>query len=107
MGLESGPVAVIRNAGGRAMDAMRSIQVLNAINNLGVIVVVHHTGKTKFLIPREGREGCSHLLDCGTTHVKDSEVKEVIKKTGTNIPASDIDAMNFGEINEYGLACPS
>jgi len=47
MGIESGPVAVIRNAGGRAMDAMRSLQVLNAINPLGLIVVVHHTGRVQ------------------------------------------------------------
>ena len=33
--------------------------------------------------------------------MKDSEVKEVIKNTGTSLSASDIDAMNFGEINEY------
>ena len=36
--------AVIRNAGGRAMDAMRSLHVLNAIAPIGTVVVVHHTG---------------------------------------------------------------
>ena len=44
MGLEAGPTAVIRNAGGRAMDSMRTLHVLNAINPLGLVVVVHHTG---------------------------------------------------------------
>ena len=42
--LESAPKAVIRNAGGRAMDAMRSIQVLNALNEIELILVIHHTG---------------------------------------------------------------
>lgn len=44
MNLEAGPTAVIRNAGGRAMDSMRTLHVLNAINPLGLVVVVHHTG---------------------------------------------------------------
>ena len=44
MGVDAGPNAVIRNAGGRAMDAMRTLQVLNTINPLGLIMVVHHTG---------------------------------------------------------------
>ena len=37
--------AVIRNAGGRAMDAIRSLIVLDSVINLGTIIVVHHTGK--------------------------------------------------------------
>jgi hypothetical protein len=44
LGLEAGPTAVIRNAGGRASDAMRSLLVLHTINPLGLILVVHHTG---------------------------------------------------------------
>ena len=44
MGLEAAPTAVIRNAGGRAMDSMRTLHVLNAINPLGLVIVVHHTG---------------------------------------------------------------
>lgn len=91
------------------MDAMRSIQVLNAINELGLIVVVHHTGKSAInsLPPPPNRwyreEACSlethlfHQTDCGTTHVKDSEVRESIKKSNSRVP---VDAMQFGEINE-------
>ena len=45
MGPEAGPFAVIRNAGGRAIDSMRSLAVLNAINPVGLVVVVHHTGE--------------------------------------------------------------
>ena len=37
--------AVIRNAGGRASDALRSIATLDAIAGLSTIIVIHHTGK--------------------------------------------------------------
>ncbi|OAP65463.1 hypothetical protein AYL99_01435 [Fonsecaea erecta] len=74
----SAPAAVIRNAGGRAMDAMRSIQVLNTIAPIGLIAIVHHT-------------------DCGTTHVLDNEVRDRLKQI-SSLPAEAIDAMEFGEI---------
>ncbi|KIW89451.1 uncharacterized protein Z519_09607 [Cladophialophora bantiana CBS 173.52] len=74
------PAAVIRNAGGRAMDAMRSVQVLNTITPLGLIIVVHHT-------------------DCGTTHVPDSEVRAKIKQM-SSLPAETVDALEFGEIKD-------
>ncbi|KAG7107337.1 hypothetical protein HYQ44_013216 [Verticillium longisporum] len=35
---------VIRNAGGRAVDAKRSLAVMGTIAPLAMIVVVHHTG---------------------------------------------------------------
>ncbi|KAJ9655578.1 hypothetical protein H2198_005579 [Neophaeococcomyces mojaviensis] len=62
------------------MDAMRTLQVLHAINPLGLIMVVHHT-------------------DCGTSHVLDSEVRDNIKKI-SSLPPSTVDAMNFGEIKD-------
>src|SRR5579871_6336808 len=37
--------AIIRNAGGRASDALRSIATLDAIAGVATIVVVHHTGE--------------------------------------------------------------
>lgn len=36
---------MIRNAGGRAFDAIRSIAVLQTIGSIGTLVVMHHTGK--------------------------------------------------------------
>lgn len=38
------PAGIIRNAGGRAFDAVRSLETLHAIAHLGNIIVVHHTG---------------------------------------------------------------
>jgi carbonic anhydrase len=36
---------MVRNAGGRVMDAMRTLTVLQTIGAPGTIVVLHHTGK--------------------------------------------------------------
>jgi hypothetical protein len=35
---------VIRNAGGRAMDAIRSLEVMGTIGNIHLIVIIHHEG---------------------------------------------------------------
>jgi carbonic anhydrase len=35
---------IIRNAGGRAADAVRSLVVLDALVPVGAVMVVHHTG---------------------------------------------------------------
>lgn len=35
---------MIRNAGGRVIDAMRSLVVLQTISAPGTIVIMHHTG---------------------------------------------------------------
>ena len=36
---------MIRNAGGRAFDAIRTLSVLQTIGQPGTIVVMHHTGR--------------------------------------------------------------
>ncbi len=36
---------MVRNAGGRAFDAIRTLAVLQTIGNPGTIVVMHHTGR--------------------------------------------------------------
>jgi len=35
---------VVRNAGGRALDAVRSLAVLQTIAGPNIVVVMHHTG---------------------------------------------------------------
>ena len=87
--------AVIRNAGGRAMNVMRSLRVLNDITPLGLILVVRHTRQSTSLA--SGLH-CS-ALDCGTTHVSDNEICENIKKV-SSLPAKDIEAMDVGKIKE-------
>lgn len=36
---------MVRNAGGRAFDVIRTLSVLQTIGAPGTIVVMHHTGK--------------------------------------------------------------
>lgn len=38
-------VSMVTNAGGRAIDAVRTISVLQTIGNPRTIVVLHHTGR--------------------------------------------------------------
>jgi len=76
--LKKGDAAIVRNAGGRASDAVRSILTLDAIAGLQAILVVHHT-------------------DCGTTLVRDAEVREMMKKRAPE-RSEEIDKMTFGEI---------
>ena len=75
------PPAIIRNAGGRASDAMRTLHLLNALTHLGLVVVVHHT-------------------DCGASHVTDQEVRKNIHKTASAAPSEALDAMAFGAFTE-------
>lgn len=96
MGPEVGPFAVVRNAGGRAIDSMRSLAVLNAINPLGLVVVVHHTGNQHSVTVFESSTN-HQCADCGTTHVKDAEVRQSIRDLGSS---ASVDSMDFGEINE-------
>ncbi len=38
-------VTMVRNAGGRAFDAIRTIAVLQSISGAGTLAVLHHTGE--------------------------------------------------------------
>ncbi len=82
MPFEGLPPAVIRNAGGRAMDAMRTLHLLNALTPLGLVIVVHHT-------------------DCGASHVTDQEVRQNIKNTASSASSEILEAMQFGAFTEY------
>jgi carbonic anhydrase len=81
--LNFGEMGVIRNAGGRAMDAIRSLVVLDTLVKIGTVIVVHHT-------------------DCGQTHVLDQEVKDGIISRHPEL-ASDVEKMKFGEIRKEDL----
>lgn len=71
---------MVRNAGGRAFDAIRSLAVLQTIGNPTTIVVMHHT-------------------DCGMTHFHDAEVKKALVEISPSEKAS-IENMKFGEIKD-------
>ncbi|KAL7809705.1 carbonic anhydrase [Trichoderma aethiopicum] len=71
-------ISMVRNAGGRAMDAIRSISVLQAIAGAKTLVVLHHT-------------------DCGMTHFHDARVREALIQIAPQ-EKETINATKFGEI---------
>ncbi|KAH7149926.1 carbonic anhydrase [Dactylonectria estremocensis] len=60
LGLEEGDVHVIRNAGGRASDALRSVVISQQLLGTREIVVIHHT-------------------DCGMLTFSDTDLKSKIR----------------------------
>lgn len=72
LGLELGDAHVIRNAGGRAVEAMRSILISQQLLGTREIIVMHHTG-------------------CGMQKFSDSEFRNKIR-TEMN---EDVDHMSF------------
>lgn len=67
LGLSEGDAHVIRNAGGRAQDSLRSVIISQLLLGTREIVVVHHT-------------------DCGMLTFSDEQLKEIIlRETGESV----------------------
>ncbi|KAL6253142.1 hypothetical protein RBB50_000863 [Rhinocladiella similis] len=79
LGLDSTlPATMVRNAGGRAFDAIRTLSVLQTIGHPATIVIMHHT-------------------DCGMSHFHDADVKQALLEISPD--ASElIQSLEFGEI---------
>ncbi|KAJ7739985.1 carbonic anhydrase [Mycena maculata] len=82
-GFSRGEMPVIRVAGGRAQDALRSLLVLEAALGLGQIIIVHHT-------------------DCGMMHLTDAGIKAFFKEKCPH-KSADLDAMDFDAIVDGDL----
>ncbi|ETR97173.1 carbonic anhydrase, partial [Trichoderma reesei RUT C-30] len=68
----------VRNAGGRASEALRSIICVDQMLGVGAVIVIHHT-------------------DCGLTHLRNDYLhKSLTEKAPKN--AEEIAEMEFGEI---------
>ncbi|CAG7563672.1 unnamed protein product [Fusarium equiseti] len=72
LGIELGSAHVIRNAGGRAADALRSIIISQQLLGTREIVIIHHT-------------------DCGMLTFSDVDLKEKVRKDLDE----DVDHMAF------------
>jgi carbonic anhydrase len=78
LGLEEGDAHVIRNAGGRAADALRSLVISQQLLGTREVVVIHHT-------------------DCGMLTFTDAQLKQKVRdelRATTDIaflPFSDLD----------------
>ena len=78
LGLEEGDAHVIRNAGGRAEDALRSLIISEQLLGTTSIVVIHHT-------------------DCGMLTFSNADLHQKLKKE-LNADASSINFLPFKDL---------
>lgn len=79
LGFEEGDVHVVRNAGGRAKDALRSIIISQRLLGTREIIVIHHT-------------------DCGMLTFKDEDLKSILlKDTGQQ---TDLQFLPFLDLHQ-------
>jgi carbonic anhydrase len=79
-GLEEGDAHVIRNAGGRAREALRSLVISQRLLGTNEIAVIHHT-------------------DCGMLTFSNRDLHAKVK-TDLGADASDIDFLPFSDLEE-------
>jgi len=89
LGLEEGDAHVIRNAGGRARDAIRSLVISQQLLGTREVVVVHHT-------------------DCGMLTFTDDDLKRKIRQELK--VETEIDFLSFADLDQSrefrsGLSC--
>lgn len=80
LGLEEGDAHVIRNAGGRAQDALRSIVVSQLLLGTTEILVIHHT-------------------ECGMLTFQNEDLHAKVKDE-LGVDASDTDFLPFGDLEQ-------
>ncbi|CAH0054717.1 unnamed protein product [Clonostachys solani] len=83
LGLEEGDAHVIRNAGGRTIDALRSVVISQQLLGTREIVIVHHT-------------------DCGMLTFSDTDIKAKIRDD-LNENADHIAFLPFGDLRKSVL----
>jgi carbonic anhydrase len=80
LGLEEGDAHVIRNAGGRVQDALRSIVISQRLLGTKEVLVIHHT-------------------DCGMLTFKNEDLYEKVRQD-LNADATDIDFLPFPDLEQ-------
>ena len=78
LGLEEGDAHVIRNAGGRVQDALRSLVISQRLLGTTEVAVIHHT-------------------DCGMLTFTNDELRARIREE-LDADAGDIDFLPFGDV---------
>jgi carbonic anhydrase len=79
LGLEEGDAHIIRNAGGRIADAVRSLAISQALLGTEEVMIVHHT-------------------DCGMLTFTDESLRATLKEQG--IDADDVAFLAFTDVEE-------
>ncbi|MGK3961514.1 beta-class carbonic anhydrase [Sorangium sp. So ce118] len=89
LGLEEGDAHVIRNAGGRVVEALRSLAISQTLLGTEAVVIVHHT-------------------DCGMLTFTDDELRQKLRQTRSAdadhvafLPFSDLDQSVRDDIAVY------
>jgi len=80
LGLEEGDAHVIRNAGGRAADALRSLVISEQLLGTTSIVVIHHT-------------------DCGMLTFSNADLHAKVQQE-LHVDASNIDFLPFSNVEQ-------
>jgi len=80
LGLEEGDAHVVRNAGGRAQDALRSIVISQQLLGTEEVLVIHHTG-------------------CGMLSFQNADLHAKVKDD-LGADASDIDFLPFSDLEQ-------
>ncbi|KAK1241384.1 hypothetical protein MKX08_001358 [Trichoderma sp. CBMAI-0020] len=71
-------LTMIRNAGGRAIDAIRTMSILQTIGHTKTVIIMHHT-------------------DCGMTHFHNADIREALLEFAPQ-EKEIINATKYGEI---------
>jgi carbonic anhydrase len=70
LGLQEGDAHVIRNAGGRAADAMRSLVISEQLLGTNEVIVLHHTDCGMLTFDNATLQGiCRERLDADASHI--------------------------------------
>ncbi|HYT34979.1 MAG TPA: carbonic anhydrase [Ktedonobacteraceae bacterium] len=80
LGLEEGDAHVIRNAGGRAADALRSLVISEQLLGTTEIVIIHHT-------------------DCGMLTFSNEDLRKKVKQD-LHVDADHIDFLPFKDLEQ-------
>ena len=80
LGLEEGDAHVIRNAGGRAADALRSLVISEQLLGTNTIVIIHHT-------------------DCGMLTFSNEQLRSKLRQD-LNADAGNIDFLPFSDLEQ-------
>ena len=80
LGLEEGDAHVIRNAGGRAADALRSLVISQQLLGTNEVIVLHHT-------------------DCGMLTFENATLQGICRER-LGVDATDIDFLPFGDLEQ-------
>ena len=80
LGLEEGDAHVIRNAGGRASEALRSLAISQQLLGTNAVVIVHHT-------------------DCGMLTFDNATMHGICQER-LGVDASDIDFLPFADLEQ-------